>query len=121
MRHERTTDAARGRWCGILANLGMRESYLSGKRGPCPCCAEGKDCRRCAAATSAAPRSRRICRSALAGARPSMLWPPASSSVLAAERTLGGSSEAAAGDLCRRIGRGHSARKREDQGEAPPS
>lgn len=43
MRHERTTDAARGRWCGILANLGMPESYLSGKHGPCPCCAEGKD------------------------------------------------------------------------------
>jgi putative DNA primase/helicase len=43
MRHERTTEAARGRWRGILASLGMPESYLSGKHGPCPLCAEGKD------------------------------------------------------------------------------
>ena len=43
MWHERTTEAARGRWRGILASLGMPESFLTGKHGPCPICGEGTD------------------------------------------------------------------------------
>lgn len=34
--------AARGRWPSLLASLGVDESYLSGKHGPCPMCG-GKD------------------------------------------------------------------------------
>src|SRR5262245_42435838 len=43
MWHEKTTDSARGRWRGILATLGMPESYLTGRHGPCPLCSEGTD------------------------------------------------------------------------------
>ncbi len=38
----KTSEAAVGRWRGILAGLGMDESHLSGKHGPCPLCG-GKD------------------------------------------------------------------------------
>jgi putative DNA primase/helicase len=38
----RTTDAAEGRWPGILAALGVPEKILSKKHGPCPWCG-GKD------------------------------------------------------------------------------
>ena len=37
-----TKDAARGKWKGILATLGVNPSHLSGKHGPCPMCG-GKD------------------------------------------------------------------------------
>lgn len=37
-----TKDAARGKWKGILATLGINPSHLSGKHGPCPMCG-GKD------------------------------------------------------------------------------
>lgn len=36
--HERTADAARGRWRGILMQLGVPESLLTGRQGPCPVC-----------------------------------------------------------------------------------
>lgn len=35
-------DRARGRWLGILPALGIEESFLTGKHGPCPLCG-GKD------------------------------------------------------------------------------
>ncbi len=35
-------DRARGRWLGILPALGIGESFLTGKHGPCPLCG-GKD------------------------------------------------------------------------------
>jgi putative DNA primase/helicase len=35
-------DRARGRWSGILPALGIGESFLTGKHGPCPLCG-GKD------------------------------------------------------------------------------
>jgi putative DNA primase/helicase len=35
-------DRARGRWSGILPALGIGETFLSGKHGPCPLCG-GKD------------------------------------------------------------------------------
>ena len=35
-------DRARGRWLGILPALGISESFLTGKHGPCPLCG-GKD------------------------------------------------------------------------------
>jgi putative DNA primase/helicase len=35
-------DRARGRWSGILLALGIGETFLSGKHGPCPLCG-GKD------------------------------------------------------------------------------
>ena len=35
-------DRARGRWSGILPALGISESFLTGKHGPCPLCG-GKD------------------------------------------------------------------------------
>ena len=38
MYHERTTNAAKGKWKGILLNLGMPEQSLNGKHGPCPIC-----------------------------------------------------------------------------------
>lgn len=38
----KTTDRAQGRWYGVLAGLGIDQSYLTGKHGPCPLCA-GKD------------------------------------------------------------------------------
>src|SRR4029077_15691115 len=35
-------DRAQGRWLGILPALGISESFLTGKHGPCPLCG-GKD------------------------------------------------------------------------------
>lgn len=35
---QRTVDAARGRWVGILTSLGVDESFLRNKHGPCPVC-----------------------------------------------------------------------------------
>ena len=37
-----TKDAARGKWKGILATLGVSPDHLTGKHGPCPMCG-GKD------------------------------------------------------------------------------
>lgn len=34
---------ARGRWYGILTSMGLAESYLTGKHGPCPICKCGED------------------------------------------------------------------------------
>lgn len=43
MRHpERITDAAKGRWPGILTALGVSASFLNGRHGPCPFC-QGHD------------------------------------------------------------------------------
>lgn len=39
----KTTDAAKGRWRGILIELGIDEKYLTGKSMPCPSKCEGKD------------------------------------------------------------------------------
>ncbi len=39
---ENTTLAAKGKWRGILLQLGLPDKALSGKHGPCPCCG-GKD------------------------------------------------------------------------------
>jgi len=41
--HERTTDAARGKWKGILLQLGVPGASLTGKHGPCPLCQDGTD------------------------------------------------------------------------------
>lgn len=38
----KTADMARGKWRGILLQLGVDRSFLTGKHGPCPMC-EGKD------------------------------------------------------------------------------
>lgn len=38
----KTIDAARGKWHGVLSELGMDPSYLNGKHGPCPFCG-GRD------------------------------------------------------------------------------
>jgi putative DNA primase/helicase len=35
-------DRAQGRWLGILPALGISQSFLTGKHGPCPLCG-GKD------------------------------------------------------------------------------
>lgn len=43
MHHERTADVAKGRWKGILLTLGIPESVLRDKHGPCPICKDGKD------------------------------------------------------------------------------
>lgn len=40
---EKTRDAARGKWQGILTQLGVDESYLKNIHGPCPICKDGKD------------------------------------------------------------------------------
>ena len=40
---EKTRDAARGKWRGILIALGVDESYLKDQHGPCPLCKDGKD------------------------------------------------------------------------------
>lgn len=40
--HERTADAARGRWRGILMHLGVPGDLLDGRQRPCPVCG-GKD------------------------------------------------------------------------------
>jgi putative DNA primase/helicase len=36
--HERTTTAAKGKWRGILLTLGLPETCLRDKHGPCPLC-----------------------------------------------------------------------------------
>lgn len=36
-------DRAQGRWRGILPLLGIAESFLNGKHGPCPLCRGGRD------------------------------------------------------------------------------
>lgn len=41
MHHEKTTLAARGKWRGILMELGVPESFLMDKHGPCPVCSDG--------------------------------------------------------------------------------
>jgi putative DNA primase/helicase len=41
--HEKTAQAARGKWRGILAEIGIPESYLRNKHGPCPICNGGTD------------------------------------------------------------------------------
>lgn len=38
----KTADRARGKWRGILITLGVEQSFLTGKHGPCPFC-EGRD------------------------------------------------------------------------------
>lgn len=38
MFHEKTTHAARGKWKGILLQLGVPAQSLTGKHGPCPMC-----------------------------------------------------------------------------------
>lgn len=38
MMHEKTTHAAKGKWRGILLELGLPESCLRDKHGPCPVC-----------------------------------------------------------------------------------
>lgn len=43
MNHEKTRDAARGRWRGVLAALGIDERYLRNVHGPCPICKGGTD------------------------------------------------------------------------------
>lgn len=36
--HDKTANAARGKWRGILMTLGLPEAFLTGKQGPCPMC-----------------------------------------------------------------------------------
>lgn len=38
MFHRKTTEAAKGKWRGILMALGLPDSFLTGKHGPCPLC-----------------------------------------------------------------------------------
>ena len=38
MFHERTANAAKGKWRGILLNLGVPEAALHDRHGPCPLC-----------------------------------------------------------------------------------
>ena len=38
----KTSEAARGRWLGILTHFGIAEDFLRNKNGPCPMCA-GRD------------------------------------------------------------------------------
>ena len=38
MFHQRTADAAKGKWRGILMSLGLPEKCLRDKHGPCPLC-----------------------------------------------------------------------------------
>ena len=40
---EKTRDAARGKWRGILTTFGVDESFLKNEHGPCPLCKDGKD------------------------------------------------------------------------------
>lgn len=40
--HEKTETAAKGKWKGILLTLGVPETYLKDRHGPCPLCG-GKD------------------------------------------------------------------------------
>ena len=39
MYHEKTTQAAKGKWRGILIELGIPETFLVDRHGPCPMCA----------------------------------------------------------------------------------
>ncbi len=39
----KTSEAAAGKWYGILRNLGVDDSFLRDKHGPCPLCGGGKD------------------------------------------------------------------------------
>lgn len=39
----KTTEAAIGKWYGILKHLGVPENFLSGKHQSCPLCQDGKD------------------------------------------------------------------------------
>lgn len=41
--HEKTSIAARGKWKGILLQLGVPPESLTGKHGPCPICKDGTD------------------------------------------------------------------------------
>lgn len=43
MAFEKTRDAARGKWKGILQAFGVEESFLKNEHGPCPLCKDGKD------------------------------------------------------------------------------
>jgi len=38
MFHQKTTEAAKGKWKGILMTLGVPDSFLTGKHGPCLLC-----------------------------------------------------------------------------------
>lgn len=40
---DKTVDAARGRWPGILEALGIDPKFLRNIHGPCPLCGDGKD------------------------------------------------------------------------------
>jgi len=40
---EKTVDAAKGKWRGILLALGVPDQYLTGKHSGCPLCHDGKD------------------------------------------------------------------------------
>ena len=40
---DKTMDAARGKWAGILESLGVDPKYLKNTHGPCPLCGDGKD------------------------------------------------------------------------------
>ena len=42
MNHEKTVNAAKGKWRGILLSFGIPEKCLQNKHGPCPLC-ESKD------------------------------------------------------------------------------
>lgn len=42
MFHRKTSEAAKGKWKGILITLGMLDGFLTGRHGPCPLCG-GKD------------------------------------------------------------------------------
>lgn len=43
MHHEKTINAAQGKWKGVLQQLGLDAGYLTGKHGPCPICKDGVD------------------------------------------------------------------------------
>ena len=40
---DKTRDMARGKWRGLLTQLGVDETYLKNEHGPCPICRDGKD------------------------------------------------------------------------------
>lgn len=42
MYHDKTANAAKGKWKGILMHFGLSERQLNGKHGPCPVC-DGTD------------------------------------------------------------------------------
>lgn len=45
MFHQRTTEAAKGKWRGILLSIGLPEKCLRDKHGPCPLCTSDKNFR----------------------------------------------------------------------------